>query len=146
MKFAVILAALVALASPAWAQAKAPQALGCVDAANTYCVVQATALGAQLNLRDWTVTNGVLLIGAELQHTFGSLPLGAGVFAGLGVSTNNQRSYQACAGLSITNWGLLCAGAQRATFSDGSSAWQTMLTLAGQLTFGGTPSYVAGAR
>jgi hypothetical protein len=125
------------------ARAEAPQALGCVDTANTYCVVPATAVGMQLNLQNGSVANGVVLLGAQLQHTFGSLPLGAGIFGGLGASSNNQRSYQACGGLSITNWGLMCIGAQRATFSDGSSAWQGMLTLAGQLTFGGTPSYVA---
>jgi hypothetical protein len=128
------------LASPA--RAETPQALGCLDSANMYCVVPSSAVGMQVNLQNGSVANGVVLLGAQLQHTFGSLPLGAGIFGGLGASSNNQRSYQACGGLSITNWGLVCIGAQRATFSDGSSAWQGMLTLAGQLTFGGTPSYV----
>lgn len=142
---ALILGSLL-LSGQALAQAKAPQALGCLDSSNTYCVVPAAAVGAQLNLKDWTVKNGVVLLGAELQHTFGSLPMGAGAFVGLGASSDNQRSYQACLGLSITNWGLFCAGAQRATFSDGHSAWQGMLTVAGKLTFGGTPSYVRESR
>ena len=125
------------------AQTPAPQAIGCVDSANTYCVVPAAAVGWQINLKTGSTENGVALAGLALQHTFGTIPLGLGLYGGLGASANNQASYQGCVGLSITNWGLLCGGAQHATFSDNSTAWQAMLTFAGQLTFGGTPAYMA---
>ena len=119
-----------------------PQAIGCVDSANTWCVVPAAAVGWQVNLKTGGATNGVGLAGVVLQHEFGTIPLGLGLYGGLGASTSNQASYQGCAGVSVTNFGLLCIGAQRATFADGSTAFQAMLTFAGQLTFGGTPAYV----
>ena len=119
--------------------------LGCVDKGNTYCVLPATAVGDQLNLKDGSVANGVVLLGLVLQHEFGTLPLGLGLYVGLGASTKNDSSYQGCVGVSITNWGLLCGGAQRARFSDGATAWQGMLTFAGQLTYGGSPSALKAA-
>lgn len=121
----------------------APQAIGCADKANTYCVVPAAAVGWQLNLKTGEKANGVGLLGLALTHTFGSLPLGIGIYGGLGTSTAAQSSYQGCIGVSITSWGLVCGGVQRAAFSDGGRAWQGMLTLAGQLTYGGSPSFVA---
>ena len=130
-------------ASVAFAQAPSPQAIGCIDAANTYCVVPAAAVGWQINLKTGGTANGVGLAGLVLQHTFGTIPLGVGLYGGLGASNSNQGSYQGCVGLSITNFGLMCIGAQHATFADNSTAWQGMLTFAGQLTFGGTPAYVA---
>lgn len=134
------------LAGQAQAQPRTVQALGCIDAANTYCVVPAAAVGWQVNLKTGGVANAVSLVGLTLQHTFGTLPVGLGVYAGLGMSTANQGSQQACLGASITNWGLLCGGVQRATFPGGGTALQGMLTFAPQLTFGGTPAYVQGAR
>lgn len=134
---------IFALASLAGQQARAtPQAIGCIDTADTYCVVPASAVGWQLNLKDGGVKNGVVLAGLVMQHEFGTIPLGLGLYAGLGASTANQSSYQGCAGISVTNFGMVCVGAQRATFTDGATAWQGMLTFAGQLTFGGTPAYV----
>ena len=127
---------------PSIARAQSPQAVGCVDAAKTWCVVPAVAVGWQVNLKTGSVANGVGLAGLMMQHEFGSLPLGAGLYFGLGASTENQVSYQGCVGVSITNWGLVCLGPQRASFSDGSTAWQAMATFAPQLTFGGTPAYV----
>ena len=121
----------------------APQAIGCFDKGNLWCVVPAAAVGWQLNLKSGAVANGVGLGGLVLQHQVGSLPLGAGLYFGLGASTSNQSSYQGCIGVSVTNFGLVCLGAQRATFQDGSTAYQGMLTFAGQLVFGGTPSYVS---
>ena len=136
----LILAGAMLLASPARAQT--PQAIGCFDAANTWCVVPAAAAGWQINLKTGSVSNGVGLAGLVLQHELGTIPLGLGLYGGLGASTQNQTSYQGCVGASVTNFGLLCIGAQRASFSDGSTAWQGMLTFAGQLVFGGTPAYV----
>jgi len=133
-------------ARQAHAQTPSPQAIGCIDAANTYCVVPAAAVGWQINLKTGATANGVGLGGLTLQHEFGTIPLGLGLYGGLGASANNQTSYQGCVGASVTNFGLLCMGAQRATFQDGSTAWQAMLTFAGQLTFGGTPAYVRAAR
>ena len=124
------------------AQTPSPQALGCIDAANTYCVVPAAAVGWQINLKTGKSANGVGLLGLTLQHTFGSIPLGLGIYGGLGVSEDNQGSYQGCIGASITSWGLLCLGVQHATFADNVTAWQGMATFAGQLTFGGTPAYM----
>ena len=124
------------------AQTPSPQAIGCFDLANKWCVVPAGAAGWQVNLKTGSVANGVALAGLVLQHELGSIPVGVGLYGGLGASTNNQSSYQGCAGISVTNFGLLCIGAQHATFSDGSTAWQGMLTFAGQLTFGGTPAYM----
>ena len=138
-------AVLVLAGSLLWgsaARAQTVQAIGCVDAANTWCVVPAAAAGWQINLKTGSVANGVGLAGLTLQHEFGSLPLGLGVYGGLGASANNQASYQGCVGASVTNFGLLCVGAQHASFGDGSTAWQGMLTVAGQLTFGGTPAYM----
>ena len=143
---ALLLVSSLLLAGQAQAQSRTVQALGCIDAANTYCVVPAAAVGWQVNLKTGGVANAVSLVGLTLQHTFGTLPLGLGVYAGLGMSTANQGSQQACLGASITNWGLLCGGVQRATFPGGSTALQGMLTFAPQLTFGGTPAYVQGAR
>ena len=125
------------------ARAQTPQAIGCIDSADTWCVVPAAAAGWQINLKTGGVGNGVALAGLTLQHSFGSLPLGVGLYGGLGGSSANDGSYQGCVGVSITNFGLMCIGAQHANFSDGSTAWQGMLTFAGQLTFGGTPTYVA---
>ncbi len=125
------------------ARAAEPQALGCLDTANTYCVVPAAAVGWQINLKDGTMANAVSLVGLTLQHTYGSLPLGIGVYGGLGASSANRGSYQTCGGISITSWGLLCGGVQRLA---GEGVWQGMLTLAGQLTSGGTPAYVREAR
>lgn len=106
-------------------------------------MVPAAAVGWQVNLKTGDAVNGVGLFGLTLQHTFGSLPVGLGVYGGLGASRDNQGNYQVCGGVSITHWGLLCLGAQRAVFHDGGTAWQGMATFAGQLTYGGTPSYVA---
>lgn len=142
---ALVLGSLL-LAGQAQAQPRTVQALGCIDAANTYCVVPAAAVGWQVNLKTGGVANAVSLVGLTLQHTFGTLPVGLGIYAGLGMSTANQGSQQACLGASITNWGLLCGGVQRATFPGGGTALQGMLTFAPQLTFGGTPAYVQGAR
>lgn len=139
---ALVLGSLL-LAWPAQAQSKAPQALGCIDAADTYCVVPAAAVGWQVNLKTGDIANAVSLVGLTLQHTFGSLPLGVGVYGGLGASSANRGSYQTCAGLSITSWGLLCGGVQLLA---GEGVWQGMMTFAGQLSYGGSPSYVAGAR
>jgi hypothetical protein len=122
--------------------AQTPQAIGCIDKANAYCVVPAAAVGWQINLKTGDTANGVALLGLTLQHTFGSLPLGLGLYGGLGASNDNHGSYQGCIGLSITNWGLICGGAAHVSFSDNSTAWQGMLTFAGQLTSGGTPAYV----
>lgn len=121
------------------ARAAEPQTLGCIDTANTYCVVPAAAVGWQINLKDGTMANAVSLVGLTLQHTFGSLPLGIGVYGGLGASSANRGSYQGCLGASITSWGLLCGGIQRLA---GEGVWQGMLTFAGQLSYGGTPAYV----
>lgn len=131
----------LALSSAATAQ-PSPQALGCVDKAGTYCVVPATAVGWQINLKNGETGNGVVLVGLTLQHEFGTLPVGFGLYAGLGASTDNQGSYQGCVGLSITNWGMVCGGFQRASFAGGGTSLQGMLTFAGQLTFGGNPSYL----
>jgi hypothetical protein len=128
------------LAGPA--RAEAPQALGCLDTANTYCVVPAAAVGWQINLKTGGAANAVSLVGLTLQHTFGSLPVGLGLYVGAGMSKENQGSYQGCFGASVTNWGLFCIGPQRASFAGGETALQWMATLAPQLTFGGTPAYV----
>ena len=148
--FLLLLAALAAFVVIAVAPRKAraegvspcPSQLGCLDAANTYSLVPTTAVGWQVNLKDGSVANVVSLIGLAVQHTYGSVPMGIGIYGGLGASTSNSHSYQACAGLSITNWGMLCLGPQRATFNDGSSAWQVMVTFAGTLTYGGSPAHV----
>jgi len=132
--------ALFLLDSAAEAQVR-PQALGCVDKADTWCVIPVSALGAQINLKTGSVLNAVALVGLELQHTFGTLPMGFGGLFGFGASKENQGSYQGCLGVSITNWGLVCIGAQHANFEIGS-AWQGMLTLAGQLSHGGSPTYL----
>ena len=116
--------------------------IGCFDTANTYCVVTAAAVGWQVNIKDGSVANGVGLGGLILQHEFGTMPMGLGLYFGVGKSSDNQGSYQGCIGLSVTNFGMACLGAQRAGFQSGSTAWQAMLTLAAQLTSGGTPSYV----
>ena len=137
----IAVTAMIVLAMGGYARAGGP-GIGCFDVNNSYCVVPATAVGWQINLRDGSLTNGVLLAGLSLQHTFGSIPLGLGLYGGLGASTENQRSLQGCAGLSVTSWGMVCVGAQRATFSSGSSAWQGMLTFAGQLSLGAGPGYV----
>jgi hypothetical protein len=140
---AIIAAAMVTLlALPARAQSPSPQAIGCIDKANSYCVVPAAAVGWQINLKTGKTANAVGLLGLTLQHSFGTLPLGLGLYGGLGASEDNQGSYQGCLGISITSWGLLCGGAQHASFVGGSTAWQGMLTFAGQLTSGGTPSYM----
>lgn len=140
-----ILAGLLCLgltfARPACAQTPST-GIGCFDAANSYCLVPTVAVGWQLNLRTGGAANAVSLVGLAVQHQFGSLPLGLGLYGGLGASTANQTSYQGCLGVSITNWGMLCGGAQRATFQDGATAYQAMLTFAGQLTYGGSPSAV----
>jgi hypothetical protein len=113
--------------------------LGCVDASNTYCVVWSQALAWSLNLKDITAKSGSLLLGLSMQHRFGSLPLAAGVFAGLGAS-DQGKSYQACAGVSITNFGLVCVGAQRVRFdASGETAWQAVVNIALQVTSGSTP-------
>lgn len=125
------------------ARAATPQALGCLDTANTYCVVPAAAVGMQINLKTGTMANAVSLVGLTLQHTFGSLPLGIGVYGGLGASSANRGSYQGCLGASITSWGLLCGGVQRLA---GEPVWQGVLTFAGQLSYGGTPAYVREVR
>lgn len=125
------------------ALAAPPQALGCVDAANTYCVVPAAAVGWQINLKTGDIANAVSLVGLTLQHAFGSLPIGVGVYGGLGASSANRGSYQGCAGVSITSWGLLCGGVQRLA---GEPVWQGMITFAGQLSYGGSPAYVQVAR
>ena len=125
------------------ARAAEPQALGCLDTANTYCVVPAAAVGMQINLKTGTMANAVSLVGLTLQHTFGSLPLGIGVYGGLGASSANRGSYQGCLGASITSWGLLCGGVQRLA---GEPVWQGVLTFAGQLSYGGTPAYVREVR
>ena len=130
------------LAGSALAQAPSPQAIGCVDAANTYCVVPAAAVGWQINLKTGGTANGVALAGLVFQHSFGTIPFGVGLYGGLGASDDNHGSYQGCAGISVTNFGLLCVGAQHASFADNSTAWQGVLTFAGQLTFGGTPAFV----
>ena len=137
-----LVAAMLSSAAMAQSQPTSPQAVGCIDKANSYCVVPAAAVGWQINLKTGSPSNGVALLGLTLQHTFGSLPLGLGLYGGLGASNDNHGSYQGCIGLSITNWGLLCGGAAHVSFSDNSTAWQGMLTFAGQLTSGGTPAYV----
>lgn len=136
----VCLLALGSLLIAGQARAAGPQALGCLDAANSYCVVPAAAVGWQVNLKTGGAANAASLVGLSLQHAIGSLPLGLGVYAGLGASSENRGSYQGCIGASITSWGLVCGGAQRIA---GDGVWQAMLTFAPQLTFGGTPSYVA---
>ena len=148
MKRALILLSILGLAAcllvpaVASAQTPSPQAIGCVDKANSYCVVPATAVGWQVNLKTGGTANGVFLQGLVLQHEFSTLPLGLGLYVGLGASNANQTSYQGCLGVSVTSWGMLCGGIQRATFPDGATAWQGMATFAGQLTYGGSPSYV----
>lgn len=139
---AVIGAIVASMASRARADERAPQAVGCFDASNSWCVVPAQAVGWQVNLKTGGVRNAVMLTGIVLQHEFGSIPLGVGLYGGLGVSDESSSSYQGCFGLSVTSWGLACVGAQRASFASGGSAWQAMLTFAPQVTFGGTPSYV----
>lgn len=139
---ALVLIGVLGLAGVARADAPTVQALGCLDKANSYCVVPAEAVGWQLNLKDGSVKNGALLAGLVLQHEFGTLPVGLGMYGGLGMSADNAGSYQFCGGVSITNWGMFCVGAQRARFDSGNTAWQGMLTFAGQLTHGGTPSYL----
>ena len=112
--------------------------LGCVDSANTYCVVWNQAVAWQLNLKDFNVKQGAVLLGLSLHHQFGSLPLAIGPYAGLGMS-DKGKSYQGCIGLSITNWGLVCLGAQRINFDAGGTAWQGVVSFAVQATAGSTP-------
>lgn len=133
------------LSSPARA-ADCPSQLGCLDKANTYAVVPVTAVGWQLNLKDGGAANVVSLLGLAVQHTFGSVPLGLGLYAGLGASTENSSNYQFCAGLSITSWGMVCLGPQHARFASGSTAWQLMGTFAASLSFAGTPGHVVDAQ
>jgi hypothetical protein len=139
---ALALFTAIVAAAPAHAQERPPQAIGCVDTLNTYCVVPAAAVGWQLNLKTGNAQNGVALVGLAMQHEIGSLPLALGLYGGLGASEDAHTSYQGCIGVSVTNFGLVCVGAQRATLNDGTAVYQGMLTLAGQLTFGGSPSYV----
>jgi len=143
VKHILIALAFLAIAGSARADTSG---LGCVDKANTYCVVPATAVGWQLNLKNGEYKNGVLLAGLTLQHTFGSLPVGLGLYGGLGASADNSGSYQGCVGVSITNWGLLCVGAQRAAFTGGGTSWQGMLTFAAQLAHGSAPVYTEPVR
>lgn len=128
---------------PARADARpCPSQLGCLDTANTYALVPVTAVGWQINLSDGGASNVVSLLGLTVQHTFGSVPFGLGIYAGMGASTANTHSYQFCGGLSITSWGMICLGPQRASFADGHAAWQLMGTFAGALSFAGTPGHV----
>lgn len=112
--------------------------LGCVDGAGTWCVFPASAVAWQLNLKTGDVRKGAILAGLVLQHRFGSLPVGLGVYGGLGMGADGS-SYQGCVGVSITNWGLLCGGTQRVTFDSGATAWQGVLSLALQMPTGATP-------
>lgn len=112
--------------------------LGCVDTANTYCVVWNQAVAWQLNLKDFNPRQGAVLLGLSLQHRFGTFPMALGIYAGLGTS-DTGKSYQACGGLSITNWGLVCIGTQRVSFDSGRTAWQGVLSFALQATAGSSP-------
>jgi len=126
------------------AQAAGPQLGTCVDAGNTWCVQPATALGWQLNLKTGDVRNAAVMVGYSLVHQTG-FAIGAGLYGGMGLAASGPNAPQLSLGVSLTNFGAILIGAQRAKFADGTSAYQGVVTLAGTLQFGGTPAYAGKA-
>jgi hypothetical protein len=139
-----LLAALVApLLCPRTARAEGPQLGTCLDAANSWCIQPATALGWQINLKTGDVRNAAVLVGYSLVHQRG-FAFGAGVYGGVGLASDGPNAPQLHILASLTNFGAVGCGVQRATFASGTVAWQGVCGLYGALNFGGSPRYVAG--
>jgi hypothetical protein len=127
---------------PACARADStPQLGGCIDTANTWCVQPATAVGWQLNLKTFDVKNAAVLVGYSLVHRVG-FAVGVGLYGGVGLSADAPNAPQGHLLVSLANFGAIGIGVQRATFASGSTAWQAVFGLYGNLNFGGTPTYV----
>ena len=116
----------------------------CLDAANQWCVQPATAVGWQLNLRTGDLRNAAVLVGYSVVHHAG-FAVGAGLYGGMGVSSDGPNAPQADLIVSLANFGGVGIGAQRAKFADGVVAYQAVLGVYGNLNFGGTPRYVQAA-
>ena len=137
---------LVCLTAVSFASTKAyadttPQLGTCIDSANTWCIQPATAVGWQINLKTGDVKNAAVLVGYSIVHQTG-FAIGAGVYGGMGLSADGPNAPQGNLLVSLSNFGAVGIGAQHAKFPDGSVAWQGVVTFAGTLQFGGSPSYV----
>jgi len=141
-KAGVLLALVVGgllFATPA--QAQTPQLGTCIDAGNTWCVQPATAVGWQINLKTGDVKNAAVLVGYSIVHQTG-FAIGAGLYGGVGLAADGPNAPQGHLLLSLSNFGAVGIGAQRAKFADGVVAWQAVVTVAATMQFGGSPSYL----
>ena len=142
---AICASAAIAFAAPVdvgqASTTQTPQLGTCLDAANTWCVQPATALGWQLNLKTGDLANAAVLLGYSLVHQAG-FAIGAGLYGGVGVANNGPNAPQLNLLVSLSNFGAAGCGFQRAKFPDGVVAWQGVCGLYGTLIYGASPSYL----
>jgi hypothetical protein len=138
----LILSILLAFSTSARADST-PQLGTCLDAANTWCIQPATAVGWQINLKTGDLRNAAVLLGYSIVHQTG-FAIGAGVYGGVGMSADGPNSPQLDFLISLSNFGAAGVGVQRVSYPDGVIGWQGLATFAGTLTFGGSPNYLKG--
>ena len=101
----------------------------------------AAAVGVQLNLKTGELNRAAVLVGFAGTWN-GPLALGAGIYCGLGSATSGPTAGQCNVLLSVANFGALGIGVQEYKSPiTGQAIYQGLLTFAGNLNFGGTPSY-----
>lgn len=140
---AVVLLGVLASA-PAYAQDKEPQ-LGWCNKANTWCSAPALAVTAiQINLKTGDYQRVALAAGYGVVYKGWKVNLGAGVYAGIGISNKQPNAPQVNLLFSVANLG--AAGFGFETYRDPTNPdhriWQGLTTVALNHDIGGSMTFV----